>query len=66
MRSIHRSLSEPVMGTSVPAILQEVEVAVAMAASPSAAAAARRRPGGFWSGSVGFGRRRCGEKLGEI
>ena len=65
MRSIHRSLSEPVMGTSVPAILQEVEVAVAMATSPSAAAA-RRRPGGFWSGSVGFGRRRCGEKLGEI
>jgi hypothetical protein len=51
------------MGTSVPAILRETEAAAAaMAASPSASAAAT---GGFWSGRVGFGRRR-GEKLGEI
>jgi hypothetical protein len=52
------------MGTSVPAILREPEAAAAaMAASPSASAAAAT--GGFWSGRVGFGRRR-GEKLGEI
>lgn len=50
VRSIHRILSEPVMGTSVPAILREAGAGagVAMETSPSAAG---RRPAG-----EGFGR----------
>lgn len=40
MSSIHRTLSEPGMGTSVPAILRAAGVVVAMEASPVAAAAA--------------------------
>lgn len=51
MSSIHRTLSEPGMGTSVPAILRAAGVVVAMEASPAAAAAAE----GFGMGA-GFGR----------
>ena len=49
MSSIHRTLSEPGMGTSVPAILRAAGVVVAMAAAPAAAAAAAA------AGGVGMG-----------
>lgn len=54
MSSIHRTLSEPGMGTSVPAILRAAGVVVAMEASPAAAAAAAAAEG-FGMGA-GFGR----------
>jgi hypothetical protein len=56
VRSIHRSLSEPVMGTSAPTILRAA--GAAMAASPSSASASPAAAAGRRVlERVGFGRR---------
>lgn len=59
VRSIHRSLSEPGMGTSAPTILRAAGAAMAASSSASSAtpAAAAGRRGFAFLERVGFGRR---------